>query len=392
MNFLVKLFTLLARECKKGKLLIIFDEISWMGSKDPDFLGKLKNAWDNEFKQNPKLLLFFCGSISTWIDANILSSTAFYGRISWVIELGPLPIGDCNKLLERQGFRGSAYEKFKILSVMGGVPWYLEQIQGNLNADNNIRRHCFTKGGVLVNEFNNIFHDTFDKRDHLYKNIVNALANGPMEYEALCRAVGYKSSGRFSEYLTDLAKAGFISRDYTWSLSSGKESRISQFRISDNYLRFYLKYIEPNRNQIDRDRYQTTAAIHRPGWDSVMGLQFENLILNNRNKILNIIGIKPEDVLADNPYSQRATTREKGCQIDYLIHTRYNNLYLCEIKFSRAAIRSHVIADIKEKIARLKYPKKMVVIPVLITVNGASVGNVDNGFFYRIIDFTDFLE
>jgi hypothetical protein len=25
-----------------------------MGSKDPNFLGKLKNAWDLEFKNNPQ--------------------------------------------------------------------------------------------------------------------------------------------------------------------------------------------------------------------------------------------------------------------------------------------------------------------------------------------------
>ena len=34
----------------------------------------------------------------------------------------------------------------------------------------------------------------------------------------------------------DLTKAGFISRDYTWSLKSGRESRISKFRLRDNSL------------------------------------------------------------------------------------------------------------------------------------------------------------
>ncbi|ETR65833.1 MAG: hypothetical protein OMM_13648 [Candidatus Magnetoglobus multicellularis str. Araruama] len=35
--------------------VILFDEISWIGSKDPDFLGKLKNAWDIYFKKHPGL-------------------------------------------------------------------------------------------------------------------------------------------------------------------------------------------------------------------------------------------------------------------------------------------------------------------------------------------------
>ena len=47
------LFSLLARHTKEGRVIILLDEISWMGSKDPLFLGKLKNAWDLEFKKKP---------------------------------------------------------------------------------------------------------------------------------------------------------------------------------------------------------------------------------------------------------------------------------------------------------------------------------------------------
>ncbi len=54
--------------------IILFDEISWMGSKDPTFIPKLKAWWD---KQSIHMLLVFCGSVSTWIEKNILKSTAF---------------------------------------------------------------------------------------------------------------------------------------------------------------------------------------------------------------------------------------------------------------------------------------------------------------------------
>jgi len=47
------LFKLLADRTKTGRVIILFDEISLMGSCDPDFLGKIKNAWDLHFKQNP---------------------------------------------------------------------------------------------------------------------------------------------------------------------------------------------------------------------------------------------------------------------------------------------------------------------------------------------------
>jgi hypothetical protein len=207
-----KLFILLSKEAATGQVLIILDEISWMGSEDEDFLGKLKNAWDDHFKKNPNLLMIVCGSVSTWIDENILNSKAFYGRISWTLNLLPLPLQDCNRLLEAQNFKGSWYEKFKILSVTGGIPWYIEQIQGNLNADDNIKRQCFTNGGALVDEFEKIFHDVFGKKDAPYKEIVAALANGPIEYKDISEVAGYKSSGRLSAYLTNLEKSGFISK------------------------------------------------------------------------------------------------------------------------------------------------------------------------------------
>ena len=46
------LFWLLADKVQKKRVVILLDEISWMGSEDPNFLGKLKNAWDLYFKKN----------------------------------------------------------------------------------------------------------------------------------------------------------------------------------------------------------------------------------------------------------------------------------------------------------------------------------------------------
>lgn len=387
-----KLFALLAREVDRGQAVIIFDEISWIGSKDSDFLGKLKNAWDESFKKNPKLIFVVCGSVSTWIDENIINNTAFYGRISWTMTVEPLPLNDCNLLLEAQGFKGSVYEKFKVLSVTGGVPWYIEQIQGNFNADDNIRRQCFTKGSALFEEFEKIFHEVFGKRDKVYKTIVEALSNSPLEYEEIVKKVGYQSSGRFSQYLSDLLSAGFISRDYSWSLTKGEDSSISRFRLSDNYLRFYIRYVAPKYSQIEKGRFKKTSLSSLPGWESIMGLQFENLVLNNRDKIFELLNIRFEDVIADNPFYQRPTSRYKGCQIDYLIQTKFKNLYVFEVKFSSNPITMSVIEEVKQKIKRFQTPRGTSVMPVLIHVNGVLDSVVESEYFYAIIDLGDLLK
>ena len=72
----------LAQKTQEGPVLIVLDEITWMGFKDHEFLGHLKNAWDLCFSKNPNLILALSGSMSAWIEDNILSSTGFLGRES----------------------------------------------------------------------------------------------------------------------------------------------------------------------------------------------------------------------------------------------------------------------------------------------------------------------
>ena len=90
------IFWHLSQVSQSGQILIVLDEINWMGSFDHTFLGKLKSAWDLYFKNNPKLLMILSGWMFSWIDENILSSTGFMGRISLELTLGELPLPVCN--------------------------------------------------------------------------------------------------------------------------------------------------------------------------------------------------------------------------------------------------------------------------------------------------------
>lgn len=385
------LFTLLASHTQEGSLIIALDEISWMGSKDPDFLGKLKTAWDNAFSENPQLILIICGSVSAWIEKNILSNTGFLGRISITLHLKELPLKDCNQLLDALSCHMSSFEKFNILSVTGGIPRYLEEINPTLSAENNIRELCFKPTGLLFREFEQIFSDLFSKRSLTYKNIVRVLSNGPLHYEDIAKKADLITGSQFSGYLEDLIKAGFISRNYTWDIKSRKVSRLSLYRLSDNYVRFYLKYIEKNYDRIERNHFKFQKLSEFTNWQTIMGYQFESLVLNNREFIMKTLHLDYADIVCDNPFFQRKTARMQGCQIDYLIQTRLNSLFVCEIKFSRRSLGLSIIKEMEEKIARLSKPKGFTCFPVLIHVNGVDESIVESNYFIKIIDFTQLL-
>jgi uncharacterized protein len=274
----------------------------------------------------------------------------------------------------------------QLLAVTGGVPRYLEELNPALSADANIQRICFSPEGLLFSEFDNIFTDLFSSRNEAYRRLVTALVDGPLDLEGLYRALGITKTGKLSEYADDLVQSGLLARDYTWSVKTGTESKLSRLRLSDNYVRFYLKFIQPNRRRIER---RTLSRL--PNIDAILGLQFENIVLKNRHFVLERLGVDPNDVVYDNPFFQRKTQRQRGCQIDYLIQTRNKTLYVCEIKFSRNTIPSTVAHEVQEKVARLQIPRNMSYRPVLIYAGEISSGLEEGDLFAATIDFGQLL-
>ncbi len=382
------LFAHLAHAVRRGRWIVLLDEVSWMASRDPTFLPKLKNAWDRGLSKNPQLVLVVCSSISSWIEANILSSTGFVGRVSLSLRVEELPMVDCLAFPGMRSGTASFYDQLKMLSVTGGVPKYLEELVPSQSAEENIRRLCFEPSGLLFREFEQIFTDLFEKRHALYRRIVTALADRRMNLSELCDALKLQKSGVVAGYVDDLRLAGFIEKDYTWNLGSGAEGRHFNYRVKDNYIRFYLKHIVPHQGAIGKNRFVRKKLSSLAGWDTVMGLQFENLVLRNRELIWEQCGLSAAEIVNEGPFFQTSTRRRAGCQIDYLVQTRHGPLYLCEVKFRRKAVDSSVLAEIKDKCARLAKPRYSSVLPVLIHVNGVTDSVADSDLLARIIDFS----
>lgn len=383
------LFSLLANAVSKGEHYVLLDEISWMAHDDPLFLAKLKNIWDEQLCENSKLTLFLCGSVSSWIERNIISSTGFFGRISLKICLDELSLSESAQLLNIIGFKRSPLEKIMYLSVVGGVPWYLEIINTNLNAEQNIMRLCFSRHGLLVDEFQKIFNDLFKKEAPIFTKIAACLIDGPKTFDEIVNCTGYANSGSLSEHLNNLETAGFIQRHYRWDFKTGKFARLSKYYLTDNYIRFYFKYIEPRLLTIRKTEQSDLDFTTLPGINSLLGLQFESLILHNRKSLLEWLNIRTSDVVCDGPYFQRKTTKQQGCQIDYLIQTRLKTLYVIEIKFSHRLINKSVIHEVEEKIHKLKLPKGFAVVPVLIFAGDLSDSVADSDFFLHMIDIAE---
>ena len=380
-------FDTLAGLTTEGEYIILLDEISWMAAYDKDLPGILKGIWDTKLKKNNQLILFLCGSVSSWIEENILEDKAYVGRVSLQMQIEEMPLYDANAFWQDNPYV-SAFEKFKLLCVTGGIPRYLEEINTNETAEQNIQRLAYTKEGILFKEFDVIFKDIFGKKAEYYKKVVRALVPGNLEQSEVASKLNIEPTGTFAKQLKALESAGFIRREYVWNLK-GQKTNLSKYRLRDNYLRFYLKYIEPKKNLIEQNLYDTGHIENLPEWNTIMGLQFENLVLNNLKVIIEKLNITPETLISAAPFYQNKTARQQAVQIDLLIHTQYT-VYVCEIKF-RKQISNSIIKDMITKIEKLKIPSHLSVRPVLIYQGELSKQIPKSNYFSHLLCFEDLL-
>lgn len=385
-----EVFVLLATHVKDKHCVIFLDEISWMGGYDQDFPGKLKVAWDMHFSKNKKLRLIVCGSVSSWIQKNILKSTDFVGRISLELAIKDMTLRESTLFFGKKTKLMSDLEKLRILCLTGGVPRYLEEIDYSLSAEQNYKNLCFSRNGFLFTEFKKIFNDIFGRRSAAYSKIVNTLTMGPKNLSEISKTTKLSANGVLTEYLEDLDISGFIRKEKMWDLKNLKEKDKSvRYRISDNYLRFYLKYILPNKTKIEKDLFKQTGVDKLQSFDVFIGLQFENLIINNLAEIYKELDLSVQSIQNVGGFFQSKTKRQEACQVDVLIQTR-NTLYVLELK-ARRDVDVSVVKEVQEKIRKLKYPSNLSIRTVLVYAGKLSVEVEEEEYFDQIISFSDLL-
>lgn len=376
-------FARLDEKIGTGKTVILLDEISWMGHYDAAFPETFKVAWDNLFKRHKRLVMVLCGSVSSWIRENIVDNGAFAGRRSLDIVVRELPLRVCARFWGSAAERTDVREIIDILSVTGGVPRYLEEIDPALPAAENIRRMAFLPNGILATDFEDIFRDAFDRSPGIRADILRALCNGPKNVAGVAAALGRAKSGHISTALETLAEAGFVSADEGANPETGAPVQQKRFRLSDNYARFYLRYIEPALKMIGKGAYAFASLEQLEGWESVMGLAFENLVVNNFRELLPRLGLDRSLLLSAAPF------RRKNLQVDLLLQTS-RSLCLVEVK-RRREIGREIVADMAEKIGKIGTRPGRSLKTALVYCGSLHPSIEAEGYFDALIDIRSLL-
>jgi len=200
-----------------------------------------------------------------------------------------------------------------------------------------------------------------------------------------------EKGGRISSALQQLVEVGIVAADENVNPLTGRKGREVLYRMRDNYSRFYLKYIEPAAKMIDEDAFEFGSLDRLEGWEAIMGLSFENLVVNNFRNIAGAIGLGAAQIVSAAPY-RREGGRKKGAggvQIDLLVQTR-RSVCLVEVKRKRE-IGREIIDEVDEKVRRLPRRQGVSVRTALVYEGHLAPIVEADGYFDSIIPFRSLL-
>jgi len=281
--------------------------------------------------------------------------------------------------------RISLVDILDVLSVTGGVPRYLEEVIPSMSAAENIRRMAFAPNSILRKDFDEMFSDVITQVPKDTARVLESLADGPLTGAEVAAKLGVAKNGRIAMALLQLVESGLVSRDIGKNPETGEEIRERRYRLSDNYVRFYLKCVRPAARTIDAGAFALARLSQLPAWNTHLGLAFENLIINHYRELLPFLHLEDALVYSAAPYSRRATKLDRGFQVDLLLQTRRSQC-IVEVKRQRR-IGVGVIQEVADKVNRVRHAPDCSVRSALVFEGALDDVVVADGYFDAIVPF-----
>ena len=350
---------------KEKRKVVFIDEVPWLDTPKSLFITGLE-AFINGWANTQNILFVVSGSAIYWMSKEIINNHGgLFNRITGTIALEPLSLGETELLLQDNHLTLSRYDITQAYMVLGGVPYYLNQLRRGLSLSSNIDELFFKKTSSLVNEFKLQFSSSF-KDNTLTEAIVRAVSTKKigLTRQEIISVTNSSDGERFSKALNALIDSHYLVKYRP--IQSDK----LLYKLIDSFCLFYLHFVDK--------KYHLDSSFFASNLDSQKvvswkGLAFENVCYNHIEQIKEALNIRG---ISSSRYSfiYKGEKEKEGSQIDLVLERKDNIVNLCEMKFYsenyKADKNSHLKLVNKESILKQYIAKKQIVNSVLITTYG----------------------
>lgn len=243
------LFHVIADYKQSEKKVVVIDEFPYLVKTNSAFPSILQGAWD-EILKDSNIMLILCGSLIGMMQKYALAyDSPLYGRRTAQIRLMPLAF-PAVYATQKLSFE-KAVEQY---AVTGGVPKYLEFFQNDDDLQQQIESVVLSKNGFLYEEPNFLLKDEVQSAVN-YFSIIKAIADGNHKLGKIAGVLRLETSG-LTPYLSTLSDLGFTIKDTPITEKNPEKSRKGLYFISDNFVRFWFRYVYPYKGELELDNTQ----------------------------------------------------------------------------------------------------------------------------------------
>ena len=279
--------------------IVVIDEVPYLMGRDDAFEGTLQRSWDRFLERKPVLLILI-GSDLSMMEALNSYERPFHQRGREMV-VGPLNPAEIGSML---GLEPAA--AFDAALLTGGLPL----ICGDWPAGAGVRE--FLEAAVsnplsaLIVSAERSLAAEFP--EHAQAQVVlRAIGSGERTFGNIAQAVGDIGATPLNRALKTLLDKRIIAADLPVSLRPSREKR---YRITDPYLRFWLQFLGPHLDEIERGRPDLTLDRIQKSWTSWRGRAIEPLAREALARIL------PDTRLPAAPAIGGYWTRTNDVEID----------------------------------------------------------------------------
>lgn len=381
------IFEIIDGERENKKLIIIFDEFQWMCPKRSTLISALQDHWDKKWKDDGRIFLVICGSIISFMEREVLSEKSpLFGRRTFSMELEAMTASAGKQFFPSR----NPLQQGEIIMTLGGIPSYLELIKAEHSLAQNINRMALSKSGYLVDEIQFVLGEQL-KNPQRYYLLLEKLAGQPLSREELAKAMNMQNSGVLALYLKTLLNLHLIKRYFP--ITKEMTSKTQRYKLWDEYLRFYFRFIMPNKERINTndDNEWLFDKLITPYWGAYCGYSFELFCEKNIKAIISILGIK-EVFKGFGAYWQTKTARREGLQIDMVIERADNVTHLVECKWSQGKVGKSAIEELARKKRLYPNPHNHTLKITLIVAAGVTKEVAGSSLVDNVITLKDILD
>ncbi|MBI5390351.1 ATP-binding protein [Candidatus Woesearchaeota archaeon] len=231
------LFQIIEVEAKKGKFVIIFDEIQRFLSIDKSFFSSLQQWWDQKFKYLPVMIIAMGSAIGMMQKIFLSSSAPLFGRRTWTYCIEPFSYAEMRTMFSEE----TEAQRIELYAIFGGTPAYLAHVKrekGDLRTK--VTNLCLKKGAPLYDEPTILLKTEF-KRSDRYNAILHAIASGKMDQKKIADSIrSFVEASELVPYLNTLRNDLHLLKRAD---PIGGKKRQGRYVIKDNYFHFWYRYI-----------------------------------------------------------------------------------------------------------------------------------------------------